>query len=60
MFVIFDDVVKRGLVDFRAPEGGQGRYLRLCCNTSLKKSIISGICSSDDVAVVASDTAISE
>jgi hypothetical protein len=60
MLVVFDDIVKRGMLDFRAPVGGQGRYLSICCNTGLQKGIISGVSSSDDVAVVASDTAFAE
>jgi len=60
MLVVFDDIVERCMLDFRAPVGGQGRYLSICCNTGLQKLIISRISCPDNVAVVASDTAFAK
>ena len=60
MLVVFDDIIERGMLDFRAPVGGQGRYLCVCCNTGLQKGFIASVSSSDNVAVVASDTAFAK
>ena len=48
------------MLDFRAPVGGQGRYLSICCNTGLQKGIISSVSCSDNVTVVTSDTAFAK
>ena len=60
MLVTFYDVVKRGIMNICAPVGSHLRNLILSGNTSLQQFFIASDCSSNDVSVVASYTAINE
>lgn len=58
MLVTFDDIVKRSILDIWAPVGSHLRYLIFSRDTGLQKLIVSCDSSSNDVSVVASNTAI--
>ena len=60
MLVTFDDIVKRSILDICAPIGGHLRDLIFSSDTSFQKLIVSSESSSDDVSVIASNTAINE
>ena len=60
MLVTFYDIVKRSILDICAPEGGHLRNLIFSSDTSLQKLIVSSDSSSDDVSIIASNTAINE
>jgi hypothetical protein len=60
MLVAFNDVVKRGVLNIWAPVGCHLRNLIFSGDTSLKQFFIACDCSSNDVSIVTSNTAINE
>lgn len=58
MLVVLDDVVKGGAPALGTPEGNQLGDPILGSDAGLKQSIVSGVSSSDDIAVVTADAAI--
>ena len=60
MLVLLDYVVKGSILHVGTPIGSHLRNLIFGGNTSLKKFLVTCDCSSDDVSIVASNTAVLE
>ena len=60
MLILVNDVIKRGSLAIRTPKGCQEGDLVFGLDSCLEKLVIACVSCSDDVTVIAADTALDE